>query len=583
MPRRARLQVAIGLAIAPMVASTLWLGSRSEHLQRPVAATVYWSYLTAATMAIGLYWWVRRPASRFGPLLVLFGAITWLTSWQAANAPLAFAIGVLAEAPFFVLTIYLFLAFPMGRLEPPAARWLMIALIAGVLAFFLPWALFSPVIAGGGPLTGCAPDCPPNALQIADAPRLVEIAGKLETYAALTIVACVMVVYVRRLVTVSRPQRRSLLAVAVTSLLFLPAYFASNFAASVLHADPATVTTLQWLIVGTRVLLPLGFLVALLQARGFAARAQQHLFDRLAERPSPERWREAVADALDDPLVQVGYQDLDSGRFREADGSVLDQPGPGSGRAWVPVDHEHQPVAALVIDATLTEDPELVRACASATLVAVENGALEGELRASRSRILKAERAERERIGRDLHDSAQQRLIALRIRLMLLGEQLGASDERELVERLGDEVGQTIEELRDIANGVTPAVLADRGVGPALEAVARRSPVRVTVYDSGIGRAPEAVETAIYFCCLECLQNAAKHAGPDPFVEIRLDRSDERVRFSIEDDGGGFDLEAAQRGSGLGNLQRRVAALGGRLEIETREGQGTRVTGAVPF
>src|SRR5690242_7941751 len=104
-----------------MVVTTLWLGSRSEHLQRPMAAALYWSYLTAASIAVGLYWWHRRPASRFGPLLVLFGAGVWVVSWQAANAPLAFDIGVLAEGPFFILTIYLFLAFPMGRIEPPAA------------------------------------------------------------------------------------------------------------------------------------------------------------------------------------------------------------------------------------------------------------------------------------------------------------------------------------------------------------------------------------------------------------------------------------------------------------------------------
>src|SRR3954449_5240745 len=209
----------MGCAIVPMVASTLWFGTHSEHLQRPVAAAVYWSYLIVTSVAVGLYWWHRRPASRFGPLLVLFGVAVWVASWQGANAPLLFDLGVLAEGPFFVLTVYLFLAFPMGRLDPPAARWLMAALIAGVLAFFLPWALFSPVIAGGGPLTACAPGCPPNALQIGTAPRLVEIAGKAETYVALAVVACVIAVFGRRLLTASRPQRRALLAVGITSLL----------------------------------------------------------------------------------------------------------------------------------------------------------------------------------------------------------------------------------------------------------------------------------------------------------------------------------------------------------------------------
>jgi hypothetical protein len=210
------------VAIVPMVAVTVGLALTGEHLQRPVAAGLYWSYLVAASMAIGVYWWRRRPASRFGPLLVVFGILTWIVSWQGSNAPLLFDLGVLAEAPFFVLTFYLFLAFPMGRLEPPAARWLMASLVIGVCAFFLPWALFAPVIAGGGPLTSCAPNCPQNVLQIGSAPNLVEVASKAETYAALAIALGVLGVYAWRLHAASRPQRRALMAVAVTSLLFLP-------------------------------------------------------------------------------------------------------------------------------------------------------------------------------------------------------------------------------------------------------------------------------------------------------------------------------------------------------------------------
>jgi signal transduction histidine kinase len=580
--RRPRAWLAAAFATGPMVAVTLWVVARGEHLQRPAAAAAYWGYLIAASMLIGLYWWHRRPASRFGPLLVLFGVLVWVVSWQGAQASLPFAAGVLVEGPTFILTIYLFLAFPMGRLEPQVARWLMYAVVFAVVAFFLPWALFSPVIAGGGPLTSCVPNCPPNSLQIATAPQLVEVAGKLETYIALIVVPCVIVVYARRLLTASRPQRRALLAVAVTSLLFLPAYWVANFAAWILHVEPALVRTLQWGIVATRVLLPIGFLIALLQARGFAARAQQALLEQLAARPSPERWRDAVAGALDDPTLRLGYHDPMSGRFRDAAGDTLPTPGLGDPRVWVTIGQDGQAVAAMAADETLAEDPELVRATASATLVAVENGALEGELRASQSRIREAGQAERERIGRDLHDSAQQRLIALRIRLTLLGEQLGAPEDRAALERLGEEVDHTLHELRDIANGVTPAVLADRGVGPALEAVARRSPIRISVYDSGIGRPPEAVEAAVYYSCLECLQNAAKHAGPDAFVAIHLARDEAHVNFSIEDNGAGFEPGQVRRGSGLANLQDRVTALGGHVRIEAHAGAGTRVSGAVP-
>jgi hypothetical protein len=137
------------------------------------------------------------------------------------------------------------------------------------------------VIAGGGPLTRCAPSCPANALQIGSAPRLVEVAGKAETYTALAIAVAVWAVYFTRLRAASRPQRRALVAVAVTSLLFLPTYFVFNFAAWILYLEPRTLDTLAWGIVGTRILLPVGFLIALLQAERFAATSSRTLLERL--------------------------------------------------------------------------------------------------------------------------------------------------------------------------------------------------------------------------------------------------------------------------------------------------------------
>src|SRR3954451_913977 len=109
MRHATKLQIIVGLAIVPLVASTLWLRAHREHLQKPMAAALYWSYLIAAFAAIGLYWWYRRPASRCGPLLVIFGLGVWVVSWQGANAPLLYDLGVLAEGPFFALTLYLFL------------------------------------------------------------------------------------------------------------------------------------------------------------------------------------------------------------------------------------------------------------------------------------------------------------------------------------------------------------------------------------------------------------------------------------------------------------------------------------------
>ena len=569
-------------AIVPLVGLTVWMAVTSEHLERPGAAAVYWGCLTAGPMAIGLYWWIRRPASRFGPLLIGFGVLQWVTSWQASDLPLPFVIGVLAEGPAFLLRYYVFLAFPMGRLEPPAARWLMGALWVVLLGFFLPWALFSPVIAGAGRLTGCGSACPENVLQVASAPSVVEVAGKTETYGLLAITVAVFVVYLARLRTASRPQRRSLAAVAVTSLLLLPAWFASSFGAYILMLDPAALDGLAWGVVATRALLPLGFLIALLQAERFAAKALRTLLERLAARPTPEQWRDEIAGVLDDSSLRLGYYEPATGRYCEADGAELTPPPPSARLAWVPVDRAGRPVAAMLMDETLAEDPELVRTAASATLLAVENGHLEGELLASRARIVEAGDAARRRIERDLHDSAQQRLVALRIHLTLTGAQLHRSEERAILERLGDEVEEVIDELRAVAHGIYPQVLADRGVGPALAAVARRSAIPVNVLDAGIGRHAEATEMTVYFCCLECLQNAAKHAGPGAAVTIRLSETDSRVCFSVDDDGAGFDPGAVERGAGLTNLADRVAAVGGILEIDAGPGRGTHITGSVP-
>jgi signal transduction histidine kinase len=574
------LQKLVAFAIAPMVGVTLWLALTSEHLDKPAAAGVYWSYLVAASMAIGLYWWHRRPASRFGPLLVLFGLLTWVVSWQGADEPVLFDVGVLAEAPFFLLTFYLFLAFPMGRLEPRAARWIMAVLVIGVLAFFLPWALFSPVIAGGGPLARCAAACPENALQVASAPGLVEVAGRAETYTALAIVVAVLVVYVMRFRNASRPQRRALAAVGMTSLLFLPAYFVYNFAAWILYLDAEVLDSLAWGIVVTRVLLPLGFLVALLQSGRFATSALRKLLERLAMRPTPERWRTMIAQALDDDALRLAYHDPATARFREADGTELAPP-VAAGRAWVPVEREGRPVAAMVIDESLTADPELVQAASAATLLAVENGGLEGELRASRARILQAGHEERRRIERDLHDSAQQRLVALRIHLELAGDASDSAEHRAVLERLGTEVDEAIDELREVAHGLHPEVLAQAGVGPALQAVAMRSAIPVSVSGT-LPRQSQAVELAVYFCCLEGLQNAAKHAGPGAGVTIRLAQDDGRVRFSVEDDGVGFDPATTAKGAGLTNLGDRAAAVGGALRVDSSPGRGTRIEGDLP-
>ena len=235
----------------------------------------------------------------------------------------------------------------------------------------------------------------------------------------------------------------------------------------------------------------------------------------------------------------------------------------------------------MVIDAALTEDPELVRAAAAATLLAVENGHLESELRASRARIVEAGSTERRRLERDLHDSTQQRLLALRIHLGMAGEQLERPEDRARLEGLGADLEVAIDDLRNVARGLYPQLLSRYGVGEALASVTDGGAMPSN-QGRGASRHTEGVELTVYFCCLEALQNAAKHAGDGASAVVVLGEDREGVHFSVEDDGVGFDPDAVAQAGGLTNMTDRAAAAGGVLRIESALGRGTRVVGRIP-
>ena len=569
------------LSILPLVSVSVLLAATSDHVEHRTATALYYGYLVAASLLVGLYWFVRRPNNACGPLLAMFGMAVWVASWQSSDWALAFDVGVLAEAVAFVLTFYLFLAFPGGRLRTLGNRLLVAAMIVVAAAFYLPWALLSPGLTGGGPLSICRPACPANVLQVGSNAAAVEFLGRAEIYALLALVLAVLGGYWVRLSNASRPQRRALIAVAASALLFLPSFFIYEFSRQILEADPATLEPMAWALVGVRGIVPLGFLAALFQSELFAGAVRGRLLEQLTRRPSPQQWRGALAVALDDPPVRIAFWDPEAGRFRDPDGSELTPPHPGSGRSRVEADRDGQPVVAMDIDEALTEDPQLVRAATSATVMAVENGSLERQLRASKARIGEVGAAERKRIERNLHDSAQQRLVALRINLELTSERLHGPEQREM-QRLGTEVGQVLEDVRTAATGGQPPELDRYGVAAALRSLARSGVMPVAVEDRGFGRRSQLVETTVFFCCAEALQNAAKHAGPSASATVHLSCSDAWLHFSVEDEGVGFDSGAVARGQGLDNIADRVSAVGGSLAIDSAAGQGTRVTGRLP-
>jgi signal transduction histidine kinase len=260
------------------------------------------------------------------------------------------------------------------------------------------------------------------------------------------------------------------------------------------------------------------------------------------------------------------------------------------------VRHQGEVLGALAVSMPPNDpiDPtreQLVRDLASQAGLVLRNERLTGQLRArlvdlkaAQKRLVAAQDQERRKLERNIHDGAQQQLVALQVRHRL-AEQLIDRDPataKQMLGELQDDTARALDDLRDLARGIYPPLLADEGLVAALEAQARRAPLPVTVRSDGFRRYPQDVETAVYFSVLEALQNVAKHAGATS-VEVSLDEPPGAVRFAVRDDGRGFDLGETGYGTGLQGIADRLGAEDGRLEIESAPDRGTIVAGTIPL
>ena len=238
---------------------------------------------------------------------------------------------------------------------------------------------------------------------------------------------------------------------------------------------------------------------------------------------------------------------------------------------------------------TPTEDRLLADLAAQVGLVLKNAGLREQllarleEIRASRQRLVAAQDAERRRIERNIHDGAQQQLVALAIKLSITESLIGTDTdgERELLAELRQDAAGAVEDLRDLARGIYPPLLASQGLAAALEAQARKAPVPTSVTADGVGRYPQDVEAAVYFCVLEALQNVAKYAGATR-AEVRLAASGHNLKFEVTDDGAGFDPGSTAYGTGLQGMADRLHAHGGSLDVRSAPGAGTTIPGGCP-
>lgn len=331
--------------------------------------------------------------------------------------------------------------------------------------------------------------------------------------------------------------------------------------------------------------LPLALLAGLLRAR----LARVHVGELVVhlERASPGELRDELARALRDPTLEVAFWLPEKGEFVDADGRTFEVPDDGPKRAVTRLEQEGEPLAVLVHDPTLQQEPKLVEGVAAAARLALQNARLHAEVSAqlakvqeSRSRIVAAADEERRRIERDIHDGAQQRLVALALELRSAQRRLGEVDPEldALLASAAEELRVAVDELRELAQGIHPGILVQGGLAAALEALAGRSPIPVAVEATNERFRPD-VEGTAYFVASEALTNVVKHAGATK-ASIRAARRGDTLVIEVEDDGAGG--AAARDGSGLRGLADRVEARGGRLRIESPTGSGTHIVGEIP-
>lgn len=288
-----------------------------------------------------------------------------------------------------------------------------------------------------------------------------------------------------------------------------------------------------------------------------------------------------------DHTLTIAYWLPESELFVNEHGHPVELPTGDSGRAWTAVEQSGRRVAAIIHDAELEARPELVEAAAAGAVLALGNEQLKAdlrarleELRASRKRIVEASLEARKQLERDLHDGAQQQLVSLSLDLQLLQTRITDTPTLELVDATRAKLTDALASLRALARGIHPALLTDRGLAPALEALAQRAPLPVELKVDLPERLPETLESATYFLVSEVLTNVAKYAEANG-VRVLVTEADGLLAVEVEDDGiGGAD---PSRGSGLRGLSDRIAALDGQLRIESPPGEGTRISVTIPL
>ena len=552
----------------------------SHHDDQKLVSAILGPVIGLSFIGTGAFAWWRRPLNRFGLLMTAVGFAWFVGGLVEANEAIVYTAAAYVGSLYLVLVIHMVLAFPTGRLEGRLSRAIVVAAYVDAFAVALPFFLLGGDLQIGG-------ETVPNAFAIVHEPGLASVFDVASSLIAVGIAAATVVVLVRKRRTATPPQRRAqapMLWTGVVLIVLLGLVFLTQSAG----APDAVVSVIGLAGFAVFAVLPYAFLAGLVRTRYSRAGAVGELVERLNAPQRRETLREVLAEALGDRSLQLVYWRPSAGYYVTYEGHRVELPGPGAGRAVAEVERDGKRVGAIIHDAALRDDPSLVRAAAAAAALQLENERLEAELRArveelesSRARLVEVSMGERRRLERDLHDGAQQRLVALSLQLNLARRQLNTdpATAARMMDAARGELERALDELRELARGIHPAILTDRGLPAAVRALAERAPLPVDLQAMPADRLPSAVEAAAYFVVAESLTNVAKYARAE-HATVRIGREDGVAVVEVRDDGvGGADPAA---GTGLRGLADRLAALDGRLEVHSPPGGGTVVRANIP-
>jgi signal transduction histidine kinase len=561
--------------VAGAVPLALALADEGGHQRELIAVTgplIGWAFI-----GTGISAWLRQPENRFGALMTAVGFSACLAGLRVSTDPWVFVAGLLFITSQWALLYHMLLAFPGGTLRSTPERVLVACM------YFSAW-IVHPIQVSFQDTTRLG--LPQNPLLVEANADLSSTLSRSRFWFALVLLGALAVTLARRWAAATASQRQALGPVLISAGLVM-ALLGVWHAALLADVDQDSVQALEDARYVVMCTVPFAFLAGLLRSRVAGASAVSEVIARLGD-PSIRRTGvcSVLADALDGTSLELAYLDPDRG-YVDAAGRRVALPPESPDRAFLPLEAGDEPGVVLTFDASRVDERELVRAVSAAATLTLENERLATELRAkveevsaSRARIVESGDAVRRRLERDLHDGAQQRLVSLALSLRVLRSRIdGDPEAARQLEEVRRELDQALEELRELARGIHPSVLSDRGLGAALEALAHRAPLPVELTGTPGERLPERVESASYFVVAEALTNVAKYARATQ-ASVNVARDDGQVLVEVTDDGvGGADPAA---GSGLRGLRDRVSALSGTLEIDSPRGEGTTVRAAIP-